>query len=72
MKNAVFTGFDIFYAVKNTVKVHRVFHRFFHRVKTHRVLHWLVANCFVPQFCPGIDEDEHFPFQPFLINKCHF
>ena len=25
MKNALLTGFDIFYPVKNTVKVHRVF-----------------------------------------------
>ena len=38
VKNALFTGFDIFYHVKNDAKVHRVFHRFFHRV-FHRVLH---------------------------------
>ena len=29
MKNALLTGFDIFYPVKNTVKVHRVFTGFF-------------------------------------------
>ena len=29
VKNALFTGFDIFYHVKNTVKVHKFFNRFF-------------------------------------------
>ena len=72
VKNAVFTGFDIFYPVKNTVKVHRVFHRFFHRVKTHRVLHWLVANCFCSSILSRYWWRWAFSFSAFLDQQMSF